>query len=258
MKHQAENPRFALPRPAIYRGVVLALFALTGGCIQERQSDPIAEGPAGIFRPAAERDVAATEYRVAPPDKLLIRAPGVKELDQFTTTIRPDGMISLNLLGELYVAGKTPREIGDLLRTAGARYYNNLDVQVDVAEYNSKFYEVFGVACREPGRKPFTGRNTVVSALAAAGFNDRAWPQQVHVSRPATADHPRATAVIDMTRIYLDGDTRQNYLLDEGDIIYVPPSPLDVWDQKTRQLFGPLSAGAGTAGAVQSVAGPTR
>ena len=56
-----------------------------------------------------------------------------------------------------------------------------------------------------------------------------------------------------MTRVYLAGDTRQNYLLNEGDIIYIPYSPLAAWDEKTRQLFGPLSAGAGAVGAMQGV-----
>ena len=57
----------------------------------------------------------------------------------------------------------------------------------------------------------------------------------------------------EMKRVYLDGDTRQNYLLEEGDIVYVPTCPLAAWDEKTRQLLGPLSAGVGTAGAVQGV-----
>src|SRR6266704_2420411 len=171
--------------------IVGALFV--AGCVQERQSDPQA---ARVFRPATERDVSATEYRVAPPDKLAIRAPGIKELDQFTTAIRPDGKISLSLVGEVYVAGRTPDEIGQELTSAVERYYNDAEIRVDVVEHNSKLYEVFGTAVRDAGRKAYTGRNTVVSALAAAGFNEKAWPQQVRVSRPARAEQPRTTAVI--------------------------------------------------------------
>ena len=82
-------------------------------------------------------------------------------------------MIQLNLIGEISVAGKTPKEIGQLITAASSRYFNNLDIQVDVAEYNSKFYAVFGTAVRQPGRKAYTGRDTVISAVAAAGFNER-------------------------------------------------------------------------------------
>jgi protein involved in polysaccharide export with SLBB domain len=237
---------------AMTAGALLAL-ACTSGCIEERHSDPQAEGPAGVFRPASTVRVSAIEYRVAPPDKLIVHATGVKELDGFTTTIRPDGIIEFGLLGETPVAGKTPREIGAMLTAAAGRYYNNVEVRVDVAEYNSQFYHVFGTAVREAGRKPYTGRNTVVSALCQAGFTGTSWPEQVHLSRPPRDGQPRATAIIDMKRVYLDGDTRQNYLLEEGDIVYVPTSPLAAWDEKTRQLLGPLSAGVGTAGAVQGV-----
>src|SRR4051812_41915936 len=159
--------------------------ALLTGCTQARKSDIQAEGPQGLFRPATENEVSATEYRVAPPDKLQIRAPGIKELDQYITTIRPDGKISVNLLGEIYVAGKTPEELNKLISQTANKYYNNVEVKVEVSEYNSKFYQVFGTAVREGGKKPYTGRNTVISALAQAGFNEDAWPQQVSISRPA-------------------------------------------------------------------------
>src|SRR2546430_11873315 len=144
-------------------GIVGAMFVVViAGCVQERRSDPQA---AQVFRRATERDVSATEYRVAPPDKLAIRAPGIKELDQFTTAIRPDGKISLSLVGEVYVVGKTPDEIGREITSAAARYYNDAEIRIDVVEYNSKFYEVFGTAVRDAGRMPYTGRNTVVGAL---------------------------------------------------------------------------------------------
>lgn len=237
-------------------GLTVTAAILAGalaGCTQARKSDLQAEGPQGLFRPATEKDVSATEYRVAPPDKLQIRAPGIKELDQFVTTIRPDGKISVNLLNEVYVANKTPEEISQLLTQAATKYYNNVQVKVEVSEYASKFYEVFGTAVRDAGRKPYTGRNTVISALAAAGFNEDAWPQQVSISRPAKNGQPRATAIIDMKQMYMTGDTRQNYLLEEGDIVFVPDSPLAAWNKNTTKILGPLT---GTVGAAQQVSSP--
>jgi polysaccharide export outer membrane protein len=232
---------------------VTAVLAQVLGCTPARKSDANAEGPKGLFRPYTERDVSATEYRVAPPDKLLIRAPGVKEMDNVVTAIRPDGRITLNLLRDVYVANRTPEEIGQLLSAAAGKYYNNVQVTVEVAEYASKFYEVFGLAVQSGGRKPYTGRNTVVAALAGAGFNERAWPQQVSISRPPKDGHPKATVIVDMQRMYMTGDTRQNYLLEEGDIVYVPDSPLEAWADTTRKVLAPLTM---TVGAGQSVAGP--
>jgi polysaccharide export outer membrane protein len=232
---------------------VTALLAQVIGCTRERKSDANAEGPNGLFRPYTERDVTATEYRVAPPDKLMIRAPGIKEMDNVVTQIRPDGRITLNLVRDVYVANKTPDEIGRALSEALSKYYNNVQVTVEVAEYASKFYEVFGLAVRDGGRKPYTGRNTVVAALAGAGFNERAWPQQVSISRPPRDGRPKATVIVDMERMYTTGDTHQNYLLEEGDIVYVPDSPLQAWASNTQKILAPLTM---TVGAGQAVAAP--
>jgi len=57
-----------------------------------------------------------------------------------------------------------------------------------------------------------------------------------------------------MKTMYMTGDTRQNYLLEENDIVYVPDSPLAAWEKNTRKILGPLT---GTVGAAQ-MATPTR
>lgn len=249
--------QFAASETTIMRNLtpLLALVALTLiGCTEARTSDLVAEGPQGLFRPYTERDVSATEYRVAPPDKLSIKSPGIKEIEGMVTQIRPDGKISVNLLGEIYVTNKTPEEISKLLTDAATKYYNNPEVKVDIAEYASKFYQVFGTAVRDGGKKPYTGRNTVITALAEAGFTDDAWPQQVSVSRPARGAQPKATAIVDIKNMYMTGDMRQNYLLEEGDIIYVPDSPLASWRKNTNNIAGPLGQGIGTASGVQGIA----
>lgn len=225
-----------------FRLLIVGLSMALVGCTEARQSDP---GAATLFKHSSVSDVSAKEYRVAPPDKLLIRSPGVKEID-FTTAIRPDGKIQVNLVGEVYVAGKTPEEIGKLLTVAAAKYYNGALVQVEVAEFNSKFYTVFGTAVHNAGRKPFTGRDTVIAALAGAGFNEDAWPQQVSISRPAKDGQIRATAIVDMKSMYMTGDTTQNYLLEEGDIIYVPDSPLRAFEKTARKILTPVTGLVGT------------
>jgi len=240
-----------------YTRFVSSTLALLGlgllGCTQSRESTLNAEGPQGIFRPAAEREVSATEYRVAPPDKLTIKAPGIKELDNITNTIRPDGKLAVNLLGEIYVANKTPEEIGKLLTDAANKYYNNPDVKVEVAEYNSKFYYVNGVSAGGQGKKAYTGRDTVVSAMAEAGFGDDAWPQQISLSRPAKPGQERATAIIDFKNMAMTGDLKQNYLIEEGDIIYVPDSPLSSWSKNTNKLLGPLGQQMSTISGAQGM-----
>jgi hypothetical protein len=108
-------------------------------------------------------------------------------------------------------------------------------------------FPVFGFGAQKTGKIPYTGGVTVVGALAEAGFTITSWPQQVRISRPASAARDKATVVVDFTRIWDYGDVSQNYLIEEGDVIFIPITPLAVWGEATRELLEPLTGPAGLA-----------
>src|ERR1051325_6196600 len=242
-------------KQAMFLAVIVAgLFVI--GCESAVQSTPNAEGENGLFHRATTHQLSAREYRVDPPDEIVIKAPNIKELDGARQKVRPDGKISLNMVGDVYVVGMTPNEISDLLKKLVTKYFEQPDIKVEVVA-NSKFYYVFGQGVARQGRYPYTGQDTVITALAEAGLGETAWPQQVRVSRPAKENgSERATAVVDFKHIFQTGDLAQNYLLEEGDIIAFPYSPLSAWDAKTRKILGPLTGTAGAVSAGQAVAQP--
>src|SRR5690606_1815419 len=82
--------------------------------------------------------VTATEYRVAPPDVLTFASKFVREINGNTQMIRPDGVVTLPLLGDIYVAGKTCADIGREIEGLANQYYAEADVTVRVAQFNSK------------------------------------------------------------------------------------------------------------------------
>src|SRR5687768_13740388 len=129
----------------------LTLLVLFTGCASPRDSTPNAEGDEGVFRRATEHQVSLREYRVDPPDEILIKAPNVKEIDGQKQVVRSDGKISLNLLDEVYVDGLTPTEINDLLKKLVGKYYTNPDIKVEIIA-KSKFYYVFGFGSQSQGR----------------------------------------------------------------------------------------------------------
>ena len=255
---------FSIPAPLIVkrknvmtytiRPALGLLAALLLGCESARTSTTNAEGPQGIFHHASQHEVSTREYRVDPPDEILVKSPNIKELDGQKQKVRPDGKITLNLVDEVYVAGKTPDEINELLKRLVAKYYANPDIKVEVIA-NSKFYYVFGFSVARQGQYAYTGRDTIITALAQAGFGQGAWPQQVRLSRPARNGQENATAVIDFKRIWGYGDMSQNYLLQEGDIIEVPDSPLWAWNKKMTDVLGPITGTAGVVTAGTSMAG---
>ena len=242
-------------KPAMFLSFLIAGMML--GCESARQSTPNAEGENGLFHKATPHQLASREYRVDPPDEIVIKAPKITELDGVRQKVRPDGKISLNMIGDIYVVGMTPTEISALIKKMVTKYFEQPEIKVEVIA-NSKFYYVFGQGVARQGRYAYTGQDTVITALAEAGLGEGAWPQQVRVSRPAKENGTeRATAVVDFKHIFQTGDLAQNYLLEEGDIIEIPPSPLYAWDMKTRRILGPLTGTAGAVTAGAQVAQPT-
>jgi len=224
--------------------VAAAVVLLAGGCSAPRQSTPNAEGPSGVFRNAGEHDVTRREYQVDPPDEIVIKAPEIKELDGVRQVVRPDGKIVLEMLGEVSVVGLTPAEISARLTKLAEKTYVRPDVRVEVVA-NSKFVYVFGPGATKPGKLPYTGRVTVISALADAGFSLDGWPSQVRVSRPGQDGAPAATAVVDFRKVQGYGDLTQNYLLEAGDVIEVPFSPLSEINYNLSRILGPVTGATG-------------
>jgi polysaccharide export outer membrane protein len=234
---------------AIRIALIVAVGALTAGCLDSRTSTPGAEtsnGSKGIFVRAGSQDISVTEYIVDPPDEITIQSPNIKELDKTKAVVRPDGRIALNLLGEVKVSGKTPDQINKMLQQAASKYYVNPDIKVEVVA-NSKFYYVLGMGISAQGKKPFTGNDCVLRAVAEALPNQDFWPQQVLLTRPDKKGGKPYTAVINFKQIFEYGDLSQNYQLEQDDIIDARNSPVAYFGFKETQILGPITGGAGAA-----------
>jgi polysaccharide biosynthesis/export protein len=228
-------------------GQILVLMGVAGvlavgGCTPRQESDPEAEK---VFHHADSFSVAVREYIVEPPDEIIVHAPAIAQLDKQQRKVAPNGKISFNLVGDLDVAGKTPSEINTLLRETFSKFYQAPDIKVEIID-NSKFYYIFGQGVNDPGAKVFTGRDTIVAAIADAGFSDRGWPQQVYLSRPNEKTGKSTRVIVDFTKIFEHADMTQNYLIEKGDVINVPMSPLSSWNFQMTKIVGPIT-GAGSA-----------
>src|SRR3954464_3712939 len=100
---------------------MLLLLLIGSGCASKKEAvanDQINNWLVG--RKTAELPV---DYHVQSPDVLLIQAPRMSELKEEKVTVRPDGKVSLNLLGEVLVADMTPAEIARKLRQLALKFY---------------------------------------------------------------------------------------------------------------------------------------
>ncbi len=229
------RPLRALGWAAAWLWVVLAL----AGC-SPKYTD------FGAFIPETQPLVTATEYRVMPPDVIFITSKRVREIDRHTETVRPDGKITLALLGSHYVAGKTVEEISAELQTIAREYYQDADVSVRVAGFNSKKVFVWGEVA-SPGPYPYTGANTVMSTLALAQPTRLADNGRIDVLRPGRDGKMVKRMTIDLDKMVKEGDMALNAVLEEGDVLYVPPNPLATVGLALQQVLLPIQPAVSTA-----------
>ena len=126
--------------------------------------------------------VSVKEYRVLPPDVLMITSSQVPDINNQRQQISPDGKLNLPLLGEIEVVGLTPTEIQDKLIEKAREFYDKADATVQVIDYRSQKIYVFGQVTR-PGPVPFTGADTLIDVLAQVQPTTLAWPEKIRLSR---------------------------------------------------------------------------
>ena len=229
--------------------VVLTFLIGLAGCFSSNPADIQA------FVGPAEVAVTAESYILQPPDEIEVHCSKVPEIHLQRQRIRPDGKVSFEALGEFETAGKTPEDLANELQQKVVQLYTlvgNKPIEVRLIAYHSKVYYVLGQVYR-PGPKVYTGRDSVLTALAGAQPNPMAWLERVQVIRPS-ADKSVSPKIFEVNfdRMMAHGDTSKNVLLEEGDIIYVPPTVLAAISMKIEEVIRPLARAFSGAYIVQT------
>ncbi len=141
-----------------------------------------------------------------------------------TATVDIDGTVILPQVGAVPVAGMTRTEIEALLTQKFAPFYERTDIKVVRIQTRAKYYFVYGEVGSE-GKRTFPGNLTVFEAVLEAGPDKtRANLGRVRIIR---AD-PRDPLILtfNVRDILKRGDSTYNVLVQERDIIVVPPTLL--------------------------------
>jgi polysaccharide export outer membrane protein len=124
------------------------------------------------------------DYRLVPGDKLRIEVYRDAQLSQ-SLQVRPDGKITLPLIGDVPAEGRTSNELRDALVTSLKEYNTNPVVTVIVVETTPPVFYVMGEV-NTPGTFPIKGQVSAVQALAmAGGFKDFAKTKRIKILRKA-------------------------------------------------------------------------
>lgn len=241
--------------------VLLLLIISVTGCFSSNPDDIRA------FVMPHKVDVTTDNYILQPPDEIEVHCSDVPELDLQTQQIRPDGKISFEKFGEIDAAGKTPAQVANILRGKALELYQlegNNRVDVRVVAFRSKRYYVFGQV-NAPGAQVYSGRDTVMGALALAGGPTiLAWKERIQVIRPSRDENVKAKIFeVNFDRMAAHGEASTDVLLQEGDVIYVPPTVLAAAAMKIEEFIRPIARAfsgfyiVSTPGATPAGAGAT-
>ncbi|MGC2637998.1 MAG: polysaccharide biosynthesis/export family protein [Acidobacteriaceae bacterium] len=131
---------------------------------------------------------AARQYRIGVDDLLSISVWHQPDLSR-SVPVRPDGMISLPLVGEMQAAGRTTPELEDALRASLAQYIRDPELTVMVAQIRSQRVNIIGQV-QHPGTFSLNQSMGVLDAIAlAGGLRDFAKKKDIYVLRETGNGH---------------------------------------------------------------------
>jgi polysaccharide export outer membrane protein len=172
--------------------------------------------------PAPNPDVQVNAYRVGAPDALAVTVlpdPVVQE----AVTVRPDGMITIQLIGDVPAAGRTPDEIARDIEERIGRYKRGARATVAVVRAESSAVTVLGEV-KAPGTYPLIKVTRAAEILGQVG--GPTWlANQDEITVVRTTPGGSDMIPVDLIAIR-SGDLTTNFVLAGGDIVYVPPTIL--------------------------------
>ncbi|HLV77558.1 MAG TPA: XrtA/PEP-CTERM system exopolysaccharide export protein [Marinobacter sp.] len=202
----------------VIRGGVLALFAvMMAACSGLPSSESMP--PASSLEPEA--------YEIGVGDTVTVHVWRNPELGQ-TITVRPDGYISLPLMGDVKAEGKRPETLASEITEGLSEYIRTPEVAVMVTNPVSKEFRnrirITGQVM-SPQSVAFQPGMTVLDlVLLAGGLTDFAAEGRATLTR--VIDDQYQTYGLDLGAMLRDGDMSLNHSLQPGDVISVPRKQL--------------------------------
>ncbi len=208
--------RFAAAKPSApydagsLRGVPAivssALAALALGCTTTLAPPPAVDAP--------------PSYRVGAPDSLAIAILPEPTIEA-EVQVRPDGMITVPLIGDVLAGGRTIPEIATEIEERIARFKRDPHVTVALAAASSTDIVILGEVGR-PAAFPLVKETRIVEAIGLVG-GTTAFSSDRNIRVIRTVDGETQVLRVDLSAIR-KGDLSTNLILLPGDFVYAPPT----------------------------------
>jgi len=181
------------------------------------QKDP---GTSSVCSTAPNSDGTSLSYVIGPGDVLAITVWKDSELSR-TMPVRPDGRISMPVLGDLQASGLTASQLQSKICERLGDYIRNPQVNVIVSEIKSRTFNVVG-RVQKAGSFELIKPTTVLDAIAAAGgFQEFARQTKIYVLRNEP-DTPTLMFPFNYKQVIKGRRSDENVQLRPGDTVVVP------------------------------------
>ena len=180
----------------------------------DKPTDPPAVLPNSTGTNGSAAPVDPKTYVIGPEDVISISVFHEQDLTRMES-VRPDGKVTMPLIGDMQAEGLTPERFRAQLKQALSTYINNPDVTITIMAVNSKRYTIAGQVMR-PGPVALVLPTHVFDALSSVGFKDFANMKKIVILRGAERIKFNYNDVLHGKHL------EQNILLQAGDTIYVP------------------------------------
>lgn len=198
--------------------LALSLASVAGYGQQKETADPPNTAPP-VAQPAAPADVADSGYIIGASDVLTVTVWREPTLSG-SILVRPDGMISMALLGDVRASGLTPLQLADQITQKLKKYYQDPKVSVVVTQIHSKLVFIIGEVNKK-GPVELTPGMTLLEAISSAGgLTDFANSRRMYLLRNQEKGSQLRIPI--HYKDALKGDGNYNLVLQPGDTIVVP------------------------------------
>jgi len=168
-------------------------------------------------------DWVLEEYRIGVGDVVSVDVWGNPNLSS-EVPVRPDGMISMPLIGDIRAGGLTAEELSASITQELSKDIRNPEVAVILSELHSHEYlsriRVTGAVVDTISINHRQGMTVLDAILEAGGVTEFASPDNTTLFRKKGGDTMQLR--VQLNRIMKRGDLSTNYELSPGDIISVP------------------------------------
>lgn len=185
-------------------------------------------------------NVEVSDLILGPGDVIEILVWRNEDLNR-TIKVLPPGKYYYPLVGEIQLTGVGVFQLRGELAEKLSKYIKNPQVSITVKSIESHKFFVLGEVNR-PGIFPIDSAPTALQAITAAGgANADAKLNSVLLVRGNT-DNP-VLRKLDLEVALVDGNFRDNVMLQQGDLIYVPTTPIanvERFFRRISALTGPF------------------